>query len=115
MSGDNAEELTATAQLWLWHGPEGTAAWHFLTLDGETAETIAAHAAMRRLEFGPQAGRARGFGSVKVDAQIGDSCWTTSVFPSKAHDGFLLPVKRAIRKAEDLAAGDAVTVRLTLL
>ncbi len=103
--------LCANAQLWLWQGPEGTAAWHFLILDGEAGEAIAAHEAMRRLEFG----RGRGFGSVKVQARIGDTRWATSVFPSKAHAGYLLPIKLAVRKAEDLAAGDVVAVELALL
>ena len=106
-----SDTVAANAQLWLWQGPEGTAAWHFLILDGAAGEAIAAHEAMRRLEFG----RGRGFGSVKVKARIGDTRWATSVFPSKSHDGYLLPVKVSVRKAEDLAAGDVVGVELELL
>ena len=65
---------------------------------------------MRRLEFG----RGRGFGSVKVTACVGESRWTTSVFPNG--DGqWMLPVKAAIRRAEDLAEGDLVQGELALL
>jgi hypothetical protein len=106
-----SDSIHYLAKLWRWQGPEGTAAWHFLILDGAAGEAIAAHEAMRRLEFGS----ARGFGSVKVQAQIGETRWATSAFPSKSHDGYLLPVKLAVRKAEDLAAGDLVAVELHLL
>ncbi len=63
---------------------------------------------MRRLEGGQR----RGWGSIRVTATVGDSCWQTSVFPSKENGGYLLPVKAAVRKAEGLIAGDEVTVRL---
>lgn len=105
------DKVTHTGTLWLWSGPEGTAAWHFLTIDGEAAEAIRAHEVMRRLEFGA----GRGFGSVKVKARIGGTRWATSVFPSSAARGWLLPVKLAVRKAEDLAAGDEAEVELELL
>lgn len=55
----------------------------------------------------------RGFGSVKVEAAIGDVAWRTSVFPLNA-GGYLLPVKADIRKRAQLSAGDAVTVALRL-
>lgn len=105
------QPLTHTARLWLWTSPEAPAAWHFLTIHGPAGEAIAAHEAIRRLELG----KGRGFGSVKVRARIGGSEWATSVFPSKAHDGYLLPVKAAVRKAEALAAGDLLEVQLELL
>lgn len=97
--------------LWLWTGGDGGGSWHFLTDDGEAGEEIRAHEAMRRLELG----KGRGFGSVKVEARIGQTFWTTSVFPSKPNDGYILPVKLSVRKAEDIVAGDEVSVELTLL
>lgn len=103
------QPVTHTAPLWRWQG-EAPAAWHFVTIAGDAGEAIAAHEAMRRLELGQR----RGFGSVRVAARIGSSEWRTSVFPSKAAGGWLLPVKAAIRKAEKLAEGDAVTVTLSL-
>lgn len=106
-----SDTVTHTGKLWLWTGPEGTAAWHFLTIDGKAAEAIRVHEVMRRLEHGA----GRGFGSVKVRASIGQTRWATSVFPSKESGGWLLPVKLAVRKAEDLAAGDAAEVELELL
>ena len=56
----------------------------------------------------------RGFGSAKVRVTIGDTSWSTSVFPHKQSGGWLLPVKAAVRKAEGLTEGDAVTVTVSL-
>jgi len=56
----------------------------------------------------------RGFGSVRVRANIGGSEWTTSIFPSS--DGsYVLPLKKAVRDAEGLVDGGPVTVRLEVL
>lgn len=106
-----SESVIHRGTLWLWTGPEGSAAWHFLTIDGPAAEAIKAHEVMRRLELGSS----RGFGSVKVKARIGSTRWSTSVFPSNAAQGWMLPIKLAVRKAEDLAAGDTTEVELELL
>lgn len=98
------ETLTHIAPLWRWTG--GKAAWFFVTIGGENAEALAATALMRRLE-----GQGRGFGSIRVRATIGDSRFDTSVFPQK-NEGYILPVKAGVRRAEGLAEGDEVTVTL---
>lgn len=82
----------------------------YVVIAGEAAEAIAEHELMRRLELG----RRRGFGSVKVEAAVGASRWSTSVFPQKGGTWFL-PVKKAICRAEGLAPDDDVEVRLELL
>lgn len=105
------DTVTHTGLLWLWSGPEGGGSWHFLAIDGEAAEAIRAHEVMRRLELGS----GRGFGSVKVQARIGNMRWGTSVFPSSENGGWVLPVKLAVRKAENLTAGDEAEVELNLL
>ncbi|UIJ46252.1 DUF1905 domain-containing protein [Sphingomonas cannabina] len=106
MSGDT---VTFIAPLLVWrtekYGDIG-----YVRITGEAAEAISAHELMRRLERG----RRRGFGSVRVDVEIGDSRWSTSVFPPK-EGGWFLPVKKAICRAEGLQAGDEVAVRLDLL
>lgn len=96
------ERIEHCGSLWRWSGGNGTS-WFFLSIDGEAGEMLSATALMRRLEFG----RAKGFGSVRVKAQIGESRWQTSVFPQK-DGGWLLPVKAAIRRAEGIGEGDAV-------
>ena len=102
------ERLVHTGPLWRWTAATGTGTWHFLTLDGAAGEALSGTALMRKLE-----GMARGWGSLKVVATIGESRWSTSVFPSQ-ETGWMLPVKAAVRKAEGLVEGDAVEVVLEL-
>jgi hypothetical protein len=101
------ESLTTTAKLWIWTTDKAPAAWHFLTISGEAGDALSATALMRRLENG----RRSGFGSIKVSATIGETNWETSVFPSN-ETGWMLPVKASVRKAEDIVAGDDVTLTL---
>lgn len=100
------ERITRTGTLWRWTSSTGSGSWHFLTIDGEAGEALSATALMRRLERS-----IGGFGSLKVSARIGDSLFRTSVFPSKSQ-GWLLPVKAAVRKAEGIGEGDVVEVVL---
>lgn len=51
-----------------------------------------------------------GWGMIPVDARIGQTRWTTSLFPKDGR--YLVPLKDAVRKAEGLDDGDTVTVRL---
>ena len=104
-----AETIRFTASLLAWR-TEHYGDMRYVLIDGAAAEAISAHELMRRLENGKR----RGFGSVRVDAVIGESCWSTSVFPPK-EGGWFLPVKKAICRAEGLETGDLVTVRLDLL
>jgi hypothetical protein len=105
------ETHTLTTPLWIWTTDKAAASWHFLTLDGDVAEAIHALALMRRLE----GGRKRGWGSMKVRATVGETCWDTSIFPAKEMGGWLLPVKAAVRKAEGLVAGDLVKVKVEIM
>ena len=61
------------------------------------------------------AGSARGFGSVRVQAQIGTTSWATSVFPDSERGAYVLPVKKAVRIGEAIDPGDQVMVELRLL
>ncbi|MBE5074699.1 DUF1905 domain-containing protein [Erythrobacteraceae bacterium E2-1 Yellow Sea] len=101
--------ITHTAPLTRWQGDRGT--YHLVVITGDDAETIAMHARLHRLEYGTQ----RGFGSVKVMAQIGDTSWKSSVFPQASSTEWILLVSKKVMRAEDLAAGDPVRVELELL
>lgn len=90
------------ARLWVWD-PKRRDSWMFATLPEELAEDIRA-----------MAGPRRGFGSLRVRVGIGGSRWSTSIFPDRTR-GYLLPVKRAVRRAEGLRQSDVVTVNLELL
>lgn len=93
-----------TAPLWRWSARQETAdpsAWCFVTLPADVSDEV-------RLE----AGEPRGFGSVRVSVTTGSSTWQTSVFPDKESGCFVLPVKKAVRVAEQLEEGDELTVTL---
>jgi Domain of unknown function (DUF1905) len=90
------------AELWPWDARRADA-WTFVSLPASESEEI------RDLAGGLR----RGFGSVRVRATIGGSTWTTSIFPGKA--GYVLPVKRPVRVAEALDAGDTATVKVELI
>jgi hypothetical protein len=94
--------IRLTAPLRLWTGE--TASWHFITVPEELSEDIRLHSLANR----------GGFGSVRVEARIGDVIWRTSVFPQKS-GGYLLPVKADVRRRADIAAGDDVSLTLKLL
>ncbi len=103
------EQLSFTGPLWRWNG-NGGGTWHFVTIVGTAGEALAATALMRKLE-----GLGRGWGSLRVSVTIGETRWQTSVFPQKREGGapeWLLPVKAAVRKAEDLVAGEPVSLTL---
>ncbi|MFI7358014.1 DUF1905 domain-containing protein [Streptomyces avidinii] len=53
-----------------------------------------------------------GWGVVPVEASIGEVTFETSLFPREG--GYLLPVKNAVRTPLGLAAGDEVTVEMTV-
>ena len=103
------DSFTVTTPLWRWQSATAPAAWFFVTIAGDVADAI------RLAALGGQwlDGR-KGFGSARVDVQIGDTRWKTSVFPYKGSGGWLRPIKAAVRKAEGIAEGDAVTVTISL-
>ena len=51
-----------------------------------------------------------GWGVIPVHVQIGNTKFTTSLFPKD--DLYLVPIKASVRKAEKLEEGDEVSVRL---
>ena len=101
-------ELTVTGRLLGWRNEGGMIAT-YLRIEGKDAEAISAHEIHQRI----LTGKRRGFGSVKVEARIGDSAWSTSVFPQDY--GWFLPVKAAVRRAHALEEGSTAKVDLRLL
>jgi hypothetical protein len=94
--------IVITSPLWIWPGENGS--WHFITVPEDQADEIRAHCLMEM----------RGFRSARVEARIGEVSWRTSVFPLKS-GGYILPVKKDVRRRAGIAAGDEVTVELELL
>jgi hypothetical protein len=57
----------------------------------------------------------RGWGSVKVEVKIGKTSLETSIFPATAMNGYLLPVKLSVRRAEELYLEQIVKVSLKIV
>jgi hypothetical protein len=96
--------IAFTSLLWIWKGSDAAGRWFFVTVPEEQSAEIKVHGFESP----------RGFGSVRVEARIGEVAWRTSVFPLDS-GGYLLPVKKEIRSRAGLGAGDEVTVALELL
>lgn len=93
--------VTFDARIWIY---PGDAAWHFVHVPRTESEALSA-------AFGP---RKRGWGSIPVDASIGGTRWKSSVFPDKRSGTYLLPLKLAVRKAEQVGDEDLVQVTLRI-
>lgn len=93
-------EFEFTGEIWHWRGP---APFHFVTVPAEPSADIEALATAVSY----------GWGMIPVRARIADTEWTTSLFAKDG--GYVLPVKSAVRQAEELELGHTVTVRLTVL
>jgi hypothetical protein len=86
-----------TGTLWYWKGP---APWYFVTVPAQQCHEL--RAIVPFVTYG--------WGMIPIQVQIGDSAWTTSMFPKDG--GYVVPVKASIRRTEQLVEGDTVTVQL---
>lgn len=91
------------AELWLWDARQGDS-WIFVSLPPEASAEIREIAGAFP----------RGFGSVRVTATIGATTWKTSIFPDAKAGVYVLPLKKAVRKAEKIEAGDTATLKVEL-
>ncbi len=98
-----AKQYKVRSEVVLWPGAQG--AWHFAHVDKK-------HSAEIRERY---AGPRRGFGAVRVRARIGKTTWETSIFPDKRSGTYILPLKAKVRYAEGIAAGDTITLTLSVL
>lgn len=85
-------------KLYKWNGMKG--AWFFVNINKTLSKKIKAE---KRIP------KARGFGSIRVRVTIGNTTWSTSIFPTK--EGiYVMPVKAAVRKKEGIENGDTVNL-----
>lgn len=92
-------DLEFSGEVWFWRGP---APFYFVTVPEDGCRRIAAAAS--EVTYG--------WGMIPVAARIGDTRWTTSLWPKNG--SYIVPVKAAVRKAEAVDEGDVVTVHLTV-
>jgi len=91
--------LEFSGEIWFWRGPSPH---HFITVP--EVESADLHALSAQVTYG--------WGMIPVTAQVGETEWTTSLFPKNG--GYIVPLKDAVRRAEALEVGDEVTVRLAV-
>ena len=82
-----------------WRGP---APFHFVAVPEDECREIADVAPLVTY----------GWGAIPAAVQIGETAWSTSLFPR--HGGYLLPLRDRVRAAEGIELGDTVAVRMTL-
>lgn len=96
---DAGPALTVTGRVFYWRGP---APFHFLRIGGDDAALIKNLASMVTY----------GWGMIPVAGRVGDSSFTTALFPKDG--GYLVPLKDAVRSAEGIDLDDEITVQLTI-
>jgi Domain of unknown function (DUF1905) len=90
-------DLEFSGEIWFWRGPSPH---HFVSVPGQHCQALKSISASVTY----------GWGMIPVQARIGQTVWTTSLFPKDG--GYLVPVKASVQRAEELELGDLVTVRL---
>ncbi|MFM2228434.1 MAG: hypothetical protein RL664_1777 [Bacteroidota bacterium] len=85
-----------TAKTWQHSAPNG---WHFVSLPTEMSNEIRDNLKWQE----------EGWGRLKANAQIGNSTWKTAIWFDTKQRTYLLPLKAAIRKKENIASDKEIT------
>lgn len=93
-------EIKFSSKVWKYNGAK--ACWYFVSLSEDDSLQIKYHNIFRL----------RGWGSLPVIVKIGKTEWKTSIFPDSKKGCYILPIKAAIRKAENIAESDEIEVDL---
>ena len=88
-----------SGKIFYWRGPSP---FFFVTVPAKPSRDIKAVSSLVTY----------GWGVIPVIVRIGDTEFTTSLFPKDGR--YLVPLKVSVRKAENLEEGDKVTVRLEI-
>ena len=91
--------LTFSNEVFYWRGPSP---FHFVTIP--QAQSLEIKAVSKILTYG--------WGVIPVSVKIGQTEWTTSLFPKEGL--YLVPIKEVIRRAEAIELGDTVQLNLSL-
>lgn len=92
-------ELGFSGEVIQWRGP---APFHFVAVPEQEVATLRSASALVSY----------GWGVIPVAVTLGRTRWETSLFPKDG--GYLVPLKDAVRRAEDVELGDTVRLVLTL-
>lgn len=92
-------QVSITSDIFEWRGP---APFLFVAVPDDASRDIKALATLVSY----------GWGVIPVTAQLGATSWTTSLFPKNGR--YLIPIKKKVQTAEQVTAGDVVTIQLTI-
>lgn len=84
-------------KVWLWPGQDG---WHFATIGEDISEKIL---------------KAKGKGMIPIIATLNKTVWNTSLFPHKLSKGYIICLKKDIRKKENIFAGDKIKIKIEII
>jgi hypothetical protein len=90
-------DIQFIGKIWFWRGP---APFYFVTVPVEQSQDLKTISSLVTY----------GWGMIPVHASIGGTEWETSLFPKD--DLYIVPIKANVRKAENLDAGETVTIKL---
>ena len=91
--------LEFSGEVWFWRGPSP---FHFVTVPPAQSELIADLSASVTY----------GWGMIPCEVILGDTRWTTSLWPK---DGaYIVPLKADVRRAEGVEVGDDVDLIVTV-
>lgn len=86
-----------SGKIWFWKGPSP---FFFVTIPAEQSRDIKAISKIVTY----------GWGVIPVHVRIGNTEFTTSLFPKD--ELYIVPLKASVRKSEKLEEGDTVSIRL---
>ena len=87
--------------VWRYPGPGG---WYFVNIGENESNFIRNFGDITRV----------GWGFVAISAKIGNTKWSTKLFPDK-EKRYLIAIKADVRKKEHIKEGDNVCIEITLL
>ncbi len=92
-------DVEVTGPVWYWRGP---APWYFVTVPDD--ECLLLQEASALVSYG--------WGMIPVTARVGDTEWTTALWPKDGR--YVVPLKAEVRRAESLDEGDTVSLVLSV-
>jgi hypothetical protein len=90
--------LEFAGEIWYWRGP---APWYFVTVPEPARSTLHTWSHVTY-----------GWGMIPVSVSIGDTDWTTSLWPKDG--GYIVPIKKALQDREGIGIDDTVEVTLDI-
>ncbi len=91
--------MSFSGEVFCWRGP---APYFFVAVPDHLSAQIEAVSAMVTY----------GWGVIPVSVAIGETTWSTALFPKDGR--YLVPLRANVRRAEQLDEGDTTTIELTL-